>query len=100
MIKVQIEKENEQYRKVIIEGHAMYDDYGKDIVCSGVSSIVITTVNGLCLLDEEYLSLKEEKDRLTITILKHDRVCETLIENMVRLLKELQNDYPKNVQIK
>ena len=47
MIKIQVEKENEQYRKVVIEGHAMYDDYGKDIVCSGVSAIVITTVNGL-----------------------------------------------------
>jgi len=100
MIKIQVEKENEQYRKVVIEGHAMYDDYGKDIVCSGVSAIVITTVNGLCLLDDAYLSLKEEKDRLTITILKHDTVSETLIENMVRLLKQLANDYPKNVQIK
>ena len=31
--------------KIEIKGHALYDDYGKDIVCSAVSSIVTTTIN-------------------------------------------------------
>ena len=32
---------------ISISGHALYNDFGKDIVCSAVSSIVITTVNGI-----------------------------------------------------
>ena len=50
MIKVSVLKENRKYKKITILGHAMYDDYGKDIVCSACSSIVITTVNGILAL--------------------------------------------------
>ena len=42
MIKVEIEN-----NKIEIKGHANYDDYGKDIVCASVSSIVITTINAI-----------------------------------------------------
>ena len=47
MIKVKVEKDKAKYKKITITGHALYDDYGKDIVCASVSSIVITTVNGI-----------------------------------------------------
>ena len=30
-----------------VSGHAMFDDYGKDIVCAGVSSAVQMCANGL-----------------------------------------------------
>ena len=42
--------------KVIIKGHANYADYGKDIVCASVSSIVITTVNGILEIDREAIT--------------------------------------------
>ena len=45
MIQVKVEKHHAKYQKVTILGHALYDDYGKDIVCSAASSIVTTTVN-------------------------------------------------------
>ncbi len=47
MIKVSVTKKNQQIQEVSIQGHAMYDDFGKDIVCAAVSSCVITTVNGI-----------------------------------------------------
>ena len=55
MIKVRIEKDGANYKKVSILGHAMYDDYGKDIVCSAASSIVTTTINGILSLDKDTL---------------------------------------------
>lgn len=42
MIKVSVTKKNQQIQEVSIQGHAMYDDFGKDIVCAAVSSCVIT----------------------------------------------------------
>ena len=57
MIHVKVEKEHAKYKKIAISGHAMYDDYGKDIVCSAASSIVTTTVNGILALDKEVLVL-------------------------------------------
>lgn len=59
--------------KVIIKGHANYADYGKDIVCASVSSIVITTVNGILEIDREAITYVEEKDILTIEIIKKMR---------------------------
>ena len=84
MINVKIEKENAKYKKVTILGHAMYDDYGKDIVCAAVSSITTTTVNGIYELDKEYLNVEEIKDGMIITIFKEDKVCDILIKNMLK----------------
>lgn len=86
--------------QIIIEGHAMYEDYGKDIVCAAVSSIVITTVNACLSIDSEATSYNKENDRFTITIKKQDPIIDKLIQNMMNLLTELEQDYPKNIRIK
>lgn len=99
MIKVRILK-TKDIDGVIISGHANYDVIGKDIVCSSVSSIVITTVNGIHLIDNEYLSIIEEKDKLTLTINKENDTCMKLIKNMLSLLSELEEQYPKNLSVK
>lgn len=77
----------------------MYDDYGKDIVCASVSSILITTVNACLSFDQEAISYEQEKDKFVLSIKKQSEITNKLIENMVRLLKELANDYPKNIRI-
>ncbi len=100
MIKVSIEKENAKYRKVSILGHAMYDDYGKDIVCSAVSSIAITTVNGILALDKESLSYLVSKKGMSITIKGNNSTTQILIGNMINLLKELEKQYPANIEVK
>lgn len=98
MIKVKIKKNN-KIESIVITGHANYDDYGKDIVCSSVSSIVITTVNGIDKIDNEYLLVDEGKDKITLTIKKDNEICEKLINNMIDLLYELEKQYPKNVNV-
>lgn len=99
MITVKTEKENGYYKSVSVLGHAMYDDYGKDIVCSAVSSIVITTVNAILSLDKESISYMVSKKGLNIKILKQKRVTNVLIHNMIRMLKELEKKYQENIKI-
>ena len=100
MIKVTITKENAKYKKITVLGHAMYDDYGKDIVCSAVSSIVTTTVNGVLALDKQSLSYLVSKKGMTISIKNEDSTTQILIGNMVSLLKELEKQYPANIEVK
>ena len=100
MIKVKIVKENSNYKKISILGHAMYDDYGKDIVCAAVSSIVTTTVNGILALDKQSLSYLVSKKGMTISIKSDDSTTQILIGNMVSLLKELERNYPTNIEVK
>lgn len=101
MIKVSVEsKDKKNIDRIKIIGHADYDEYGKDIVCSSVSSIVTTTVNGLYELDNNYLAVEEVKDGMIITILKQDKISDKLIKNMLTLLSELEISYPENIKVK
>ena len=95
MIKV-LKKEN----VIEITGHSGYDMVGKDIVCSAVSSIVTTTINGIISIDEKAINYKYQNDTMLITILKKDEITVKLINNMLDLLKSLSKDYPKNINVK
>ena len=86
--------------KIEILGHAMYDDYGKDIVCAGVSSIVTTTINGILSFDKNYITYKSEKDKFTIVINNHNEIVDNLIENMIDMLQQIEDNYPKNIKIR
>ena len=95
MIKV-LKKEN----IIEITGHSKYDIIGKDIVCSAVSSIVTTTINGIISIDNESISYNYKNDKMTITNLKNDEITDKLLNNMLDLLKSLAKDYPKNINVK
>ncbi len=38
MIKVQIKRNNKYITQIKIKGHAQFGEYGKDLVCAGVSA--------------------------------------------------------------
>ena len=100
MIQVKVEKEHAKYKKITILGHALYDDYGKDIVCAAASSIVTTTVNGILALDKGSLSYMISKRGMTVNVKNEDSTTQVLVGNMVSLLKELEKNYPANIEVK
>ena len=100
MIKVKVSKKNNLIDCVEVLGHAGYDDYGKDIVCSGVSSIVTTTVNGILTFDKSYISYSMKQDDFRIILNVHNEIVDNLINNMLNMLREVENDYPNNIKIK
>ena len=100
MITVNVIKENNKYKQIKILGHAMYDDYGKDSVCSAASSIVTTSVNGILALNKGSLSYLVSKKGMNISINGIDETTQILIGNMVSLLKELEGNYPNNIEVK
>ena len=95
MIKVLVSK-----NKIEIIGHSDYDNRGKDIVCSAVSSIVTTTINGIISIDSDAIYYDYNRDVMEIEIKKRDDVTLKLIDNMIDLLKSLSKDYPKNIKVK
>ena len=95
MIKV-LKKEN----IIEITGHSNYDIVGKDIVCSAVSSIVTTTINGIISINEKAISYSYKNDKMTISVILKDEITDKLLNNMLDLLKSLAKDYPKNINVK
>ena len=94
MIKVKVKPKN-----ISIAGHAEYDEYGKDIVCSSVSSIVTTTVNGILIFGKKTIDYKIREGLVTIDIIENDETTKKLLDNMVNLLSNLEADYPKNIKV-
>ena len=91
---------NQRIVGFIVKGHANYDEYGKDIVCSACSSIVTTTVNGILALNKGSLDYMVSKKGMSINIKNEDETTQILINNMVSLLKELEGNYPDNIEVK
>ncbi len=94
MIKVQIKSSS-----IAIKGHSGYAESGFDIVCSSVSSIVITTVNAIITFNEDAIKYKKKEGLVIIDIMKKDETTIKLLDNMINLLEELASDYPKNVKV-
>lgn len=86
-------------KSIIISGHANNNDYGKDIVCASVSSIVYTTINAIEKIKENSIEVIDDKNMI-INLLSTDEITIKLIDNMMDLLLDLQEKYPKNVKVK
>ncbi len=99
MIKIKINKNKDIIERVLITGHANYADYGKDIVCAAVSSIALTTCNGILSLEDSILA-KEESGKLEIKILNDTDINQKLLGNMIVMFEELTSQYPKNIEIR
>ena len=99
MIKVKLTKNNNYYKRIIITGHANYDDFGKDIVCAAVSSTVITTINILLSLDNQSISYNDSRG-LIIEVLKNDMATKKIINVLISNLYQVEKANPKNIQIK
>ncbi len=94
MIKVDISN-----NKIVIKGHANYDEYGKDIVCASVSSIITTTINAILEFDSDSIYYEDLKDQMTIEVLKNNEINDKLINNMIMLLEDLEKDYKDYIKI-
>ena len=81
MIKVRVKKEKNVIESIKCNGHAKYAEYGKDIVCASFSTMIITTINAILLIDS-------------------DAIRYTDSNNLVNMIYELQLNYDKNIDIK
>ena len=94
MIKVKIND-----KKITVSGHANYDEYGKDIVCSSVSSIITTTVNAIYMIDSKSINYNDDGNTVTIEVTNNSEITDKLITNMLNMFNDLESDYPKNIKI-
>lgn len=95
MIKVDLKNSN----KIVISGHAYYDDIGKDIVCASVSSIVITTINAILEIDPDAIDYEDLDNKIILEVINDNDIVLKLIKNMICMLEVLEKDYPKNIKI-
>lgn len=97
MIKVTIYRNSDQsYQGFECIGHAGFAPKGEDIVCAGVSALVINTVNSIASFTGVKFSAdsEEETGKLTVRFeeaANHDTML--LMRSLVLGLQEIQSNY-------
>ena len=96
MIRVTIFKDHDSILGFRCLGHAGYAESGMDVVCAGVSALVINTVNSIEKLtgDAFTLSTEEEEGLIQCKLPKAGSDgTQLLLKSMVLGLKGIQKDY-------
>ncbi|MCR5271879.1 MAG: ribosomal-processing cysteine protease Prp [Lachnospiraceae bacterium] len=84
------------YQGFDCDGHSGYADAGEDIVCAGVSALVINTINSIMKLTETKLDtyVDEEKGTIRVRVLKeYGEDAELLIESLILGIKGISENY-------
>ena len=106
MTKIIVSYKNGNIISVECKNHAGYAEYGKDIVCAGISSITQTAVLGIkyvakakhkCVVDEKQGSLHLEllEDEFTANF----KDAQVILNTMLCGLQDLQKQYPKYLKV-
>jgi len=97
MIKITIyQNQKKQYMGFRCIGHAEYANSGEDIVCAGVSTLVINTLNAIEAFTEEKFQVETEQSSGLIEVnfeksVEHD--AELLLKTMILGLQDIQKNY-------
>ncbi|AIS52106.1 putative ribosomal protein [Thermoanaerobacter kivui] len=105
MIQVEIFRDSKgDICRFSIVGHAGYDEYGKDIVCSAVSAISQTAILGLEALKTVKIKKKIKSGDLWVEIIEkgflEDNIrLKAILDTMVLGLKDIEKDYGKYLKV-
>ena len=88
--------QNQEFLGFTCLGHAGYADEGEDIICAGISALVITTINSLEAFtsDQFEADSDEESGEIELRFRKpagHD--ADLLMKSLILGLQEIQNTY-------
>ena len=87
-----------------VEGHADMAEKGEDIVCAGISTLTITTVNSIETYAVDAQNLEEfsdsEKGLIRLMLKETNDKTQLLIDSMMLGLSALEKEYPKYIRLK
>jgi uncharacterized protein YsxB (DUF464 family) len=103
MIKITIYKDSDKYRGFSCLGHAEYADRGEDIICAGVSALVINTINSIEALTDDFFEVDSNEEQGLIECRFVSEISsETvlLMNSLVLGLERTLDDYKDYLELK
>lgn len=100
---VEFVREKNIIKKVTVSGHALSAEYGNDIVCSSISILTQSVINGIILVvgeNNKFYKLDEDSAKIEINLpnvsndIDRGKV-DILLETLYLNLKILSNRYKK-----
>ena len=105
MIRVSIKRgRDRRIERFKVNGHALYDESGKDIVCAGVSAVTVGTVNAIEALTGVQLRTRMKHGLLQADIspladADTEGKVQLLLEGMVVMLQSIEQSYGAYIAI-
>ena len=84
-----------------ISGHANYDEYGLDIVCSAISTSIIMTLNLIKLFElSNLIEYDLNEGYFQLIVKQSNENLDKILNNLKFTVENISQQYPKNVKIK
>jgi len=102
MIKITVLKSSEKYVGFSSKGHAGSADYGDDIVCAGVSALVLNTINSVDAFTEDAFEVNTKEETGEIDFRFHTKPSEkstllmdSMILGLTGIIESYNSEYMK-----
>ena len=109
MTKATFRKKEDLWTEFEISGHSGYANSGSDIVCAGISTAVIMSINLIDKLIQNGFEViqNEKKGYICLTNIDYSKVSsetksiiDMVFETLLETLQSIEQDYPKNLKVK
>ena len=84
---------------ITVNGHAEYDEYGKDIVCAGVTALVETLIASIEKLTSDKTEYDISSGKAYIKYRDLSENAKTLVDSFFIGFCMIANEFPNNVRI-
>ena len=91
-------KQDDIYKGFTAEGHAGFDDYGKDIVCASISVLIVNTINAISEINHEDIECAVDEDEGVIIfnlLSNKEQSSQVLLKALELGLNGIHNEYGK-----
>lgn len=100
MIRTEVVRNKDGIDSIFISGHSGYEEIGKDIVCSAVSTAMYVSIGLLEKIDCEYRFVTDDKSpTMRLEMKKQNQFSHLILENLIETLKGIANDYSNYLKI-
>ena len=99
MISVNVIFIGKDVKSLTVSGHANYDQYGKDIVCAGVSAIVTGGINAL-ESEMKNVEIINKANELGVIVVNNNEKIQIILNTILVQLETIENSYEKYIKIR
>ena len=87
-----------QYVSLKVKGHALADEYGKDLICASVSSIMFGFMNALDVLNEE-VEIKQLTNEIEVVNHSNSEIIQNYFQLVIMQLKTIEESYGDFIKV-
>ena len=99
MIKANFLRSKNFYTAFSISGHAEYADFGSDIVCSAVTSAVMTVLNGITECASVPADVEVSDNEIVLNLAQRNTSAELFLSALKLQLEYIESEYNGTINI-